>query len=116
MKKYIISIFAAGLFIIAVAMAQNPVPTLTGYTASLNGLVTSTDGKVDKSQAVALFKKGQPLVIVSKNKIYFVYNADGSYAGKKLAKFANGNVGVAGRVKKKNGVNFIIADKIFNVR
>ncbi len=116
MKKFIISIFAAGLFIIAVAMAQNPVPTITGNTASMNGLVTGGDGKVGKAQAVALFKKGQPLVIVAKNKIYFVYNADGSYACKKLAKHAGGNVGVAGKIKKKNGVNFIIADKIFNVR
>ena len=46
-------------------------------------------------------------------KIYFVYNSDGTFAGKKLAKYANNKkVGIVGKAKTVSGINIIIADMI----
>ncbi len=75
------------------------------------------DGKVSKDQAVSLAEKGDPIVFVvgdgKKAKIYFVYNTDGTFGGKNLAKYANNKfVGIIGKTSTKNGINFFIAEMI----
>lgn len=90
---------------------------LKGRVASLNDIMMGGDGKVDKVKAQELAEKGNPIVFVvgtgKKAKIYFVYNEDGTFGGKNLAKYANNtNVGVFGKVKTVNGINIIIATMI----
>lgn len=90
---------------------------IKGRIVSLTGLYMGGDGKVSKDQAVSLADKGDPIVFVvgdgKKAKIYFVYNTDGSFGGKNLAKYANNKfVGIVGKTSSKNGINFIIAEMI----
>ncbi len=88
------------------AQAQKPIQ---GQVLSLNDLVIGGKGKVSKEEATKLVEKGNPLVFKSGKKIYFVYNEDGSYAGKKLANFANAEkVGIVGKTKKVQGIDIII--------
>jgi hypothetical protein len=61
--------------------------------------------------------EGKPIVFLvgegKKAKIYFVFNEDGSFAGKKLAKYAsNKYVGIIGKQKVVGGLNIIIAEMI----
>jgi len=87
------------------AQAQKPIQ---GQVLSLNDLVIGGKGKVSKEEATKLVEKN-PLVFKSGKKIYFVYNEDGSYAGKKLANFANAEkVGIVGKTKKVQGIDIII--------
>ncbi len=111
MKKYLALLFL-GVIVTFAVTAQSGADA-TGYVANLNDIVTSKDGRVDKSQAVSLVKAGHPLVLVSNNKVYFVFNTDGSYAGKNLARNASldSEVGIVGKIKSKGGFNYIIADK-----
>lgn len=90
---------------------------IKGRVASLTGLFMGGDGKVSKDQAIAQSEKGDPIVFVvgdgKKAKIYFVYNTDGTYGGKNIAKYANNKfVGIIGKTSVKNGINFIIAEMI----
>ncbi|TAL68893.1 MAG: hypothetical protein EPN82_09520 [Bacteroidetes bacterium] len=90
---------------------------IKGRIASLTGLFMGGDGKVSKDQAVTQAEKGDPIVFVvgegKKAKIYFVYNTDGTFGGKNLAKYANNKfVGIIGKTSTKNGLNFIIAEMI----
>ncbi|MBI5325298.1 MAG: hypothetical protein HZB41_08530 [Ignavibacteriae bacterium] len=90
---------------------------IKGRIASLTGLFMGGDGKVTKDQAVSQADKGDPIVFVvgdGKNaKIYFVYNTDGSFGGKNLARYANNKfVGIVGKTSTKNGIKFIIAEII----
>ncbi len=96
------------------AKAKKPIK---GRIASLTGLFMGGDGKVSKDQAVSLAEKGDPIVFVvgdgKKAKIYFVYNTDGTFGGKNLAKYANNKfVGIIGKTSTKNGINFFIAEMI----
>lgn len=92
------------------AYSQKPIQ---GQVVSLNNIVLSGNGKVTKEEAKRLAENGSPIVFKSGNTIYFVYNEDGSFAGKKLANFAgNDKVGVIGKTKKVNGLNIIIATMI----
>jgi len=116
MKK----IFALLLFVgILFSATVNSAPSkpMKGYVASLNDMVTGGTGKIDKAKATELAEKGNPIVFVTGKgksaKIYFVYNEDGTFAGKNLAKFAaNEFIGIVGKVKKVNGLNILIAEKI----
>lgn len=90
---------------------------IKGRIASLTGLYLGGDGTVSKEQAVAQAERGDPIVFVvgkgKSAKIYFVYNTDGTFGGKNLAKYANNKfVGIIGTTSKKNGMNFIIAEMI----
>jgi hypothetical protein len=92
------------------AQAQKPIQ---GQVVSLNDIVMGGKGKVTKEQALKLVETGNPVVFKSGKKIYFVFNEDGSFAGKKLANFANSEkVGIMGKAKKVNGVDIIIMSMI----
>jgi len=99
------------------SLNSEPPKPLKGKIVSLNDIVGGGTGKVNKEQAQELAEKGNPIVFMVGNgksaKIYFVYNEDGTFAGKKLAKYANNeNVGIIGKIKKVNGLNIIIAETI----
>ncbi|MDX9791561.1 MAG: hypothetical protein WC313_02730 [Candidatus Kapaibacterium sp.] len=92
------------------AYSQKPIQ---GQVVSFNSIVMGGNGKVSKDEAKKLADSGNPIVFKSGNKIYFVYNEDGSFAGKKLANYAsNDKVGIVGKAKKVNGVDIIIATMI----
>lgn len=94
------------------ALAQTKKP-IKGQVVSFNDLVMGGKGTVTKDQAKELAEKGNPIVFKSGKTIYFVYNEDGTFAGKKLANYANNaNVGIVGKTKKVNGINIIIASMI----
>lgn len=86
---------------------------IKGQIVDFSALVLGGNGVINKKKATALVAKGKPLVFKVGNKIYFVFNADGSFAAKNLVKYANNKfVGIIGKTKKVNGLNIIIADKI----
>lgn len=116
MKKIFILILMAGLLFALDAPAKSNKP-IKGTIVSFNDLVMGGSGKINKIQAKELVAKGSPLVFKVGNgkraKVYFVFNEDGSYAGKKLAKYAANNfVGIIGKTKKVHGINIIIAETI----
>lgn len=98
----------------AVKKAGKP---LTGRVISLAKFVIDGKGIVSKDEATKEAEEGKPIVLLAvegkKAKIYFVFNEDGSFAGKKLAKYANNKfVGIIGKKKVVNGINIIIAEMI----
>jgi len=105
------------VFSTTVNSQQKAPKPMKGQVASLNDLIMGGTGKVDKDKATELAEKGNPIVFKTGKgksaKVYFVYNEDGTFAGKKLAKYANNeNVGIIGKVKKVNGLNILIAESI----
>lgn len=112
-----------GLFLVLAVMftavnvsemsAQKKTKPVKGQVISFNDYVQGGTGIITKEQAKDLAEKGNPIVLKSGKTIYFVYNADGSFASKKLANYAdNKTVGVVGKTKKSKGFNYIIADII----
>ncbi|ROL56003.1 hypothetical protein D9V84_09645 [Bacteroidetes/Chlorobi group bacterium Naka2016] len=90
---------------------------LKGKVISLSKFVLDGKGIVKKEEAMKEADEGKPIVFLvgegKKAKVYFVFNEDGSFAGKKLAKFADNNfVGIIGKTKVVNGLNIIIAEMI----
>lgn len=90
---------------------------IKGTVISFSDFVIGGKGAVTKDEAIQLAEKGSPLVFLTgtgKNqKIYFVFNEDGSFAGKNLAKYAsNKAVGIIGKTKTVKGMNIIIAQMI----
>ncbi len=85
-----------------------------GYIASLDALVTGSDGRVNKAKAQELHAKGNLIVLMgSDNQVYFVYNEDGTFAGKRLAGYANNQkVGLLGKAKVIDGINVFIMNLI----
>ncbi len=118
MKKYTITFFAIALLFFFAGLNSSVVSQsskeVKGTVASLNAIVVNQDGNVSKSQAVDLFKRAQPLVLKANNgSLYFIYYADGFYAGKELARHADkASITVKGRVLTKHGINIIIYDEI----
>jgi len=112
-------IFAAANFASAApkkATPKAPKP-IEGKVVSLNEVVTGSFTQWKKADAEAAANQGTPFVLMvgqgAKAKIYFVYNEDGSFAGKKLAKYSfNKKVGIVGKTKTVNGVQIIIAETI----
>ncbi len=99
-----------------VATPKAAKPTV-GKVVSLNEVATGSFIQWKKADAAAEATKGTPFVLMvgtgTKAQIYFVYNADGSFAGKKLANYAfNKKIGVVGKIQTKNGLKIIIADTI----
>lgn len=84
----------------------------------MKGKVMSLAGYVSGKMADGSFKDNdQPLVLVTgqgkSSRIYFIYNSDGTFAGKKLMAFTpNKMVNVSGKTKTVNGLNVIYADNI----
>lgn len=90
---------------------------MVGQVCNFNKMVRGGSCEVTKAEAVKLASDGQPIVFcITKGKsckIYFVYNADGTFASKKLANFAaNKKVAIYGTSKTVNGINVIWADNI----
>lgn len=83
---------------------------LEGTIVSLNSLVMGGDGKVSKADAQALVSKGNLVLFKATNgTVYFVYNEDGTFAGKRLAGYANNaKVGLLGKSKVVDGTNVFI--------
>jgi len=121
MKTKLISIFLVLAFLsitfvssdlLAQRKSTSPKP-IRGQVISLNDLVLNGKGRVTKDQAKELAEQGNPIVFLSGKTVYFVYNEDGSFAGKKLANYANNEVvGIVGKTKKVNGLNILIASII----
>lgn len=90
---------------------------IKGRVVSLVQMFLDKVGKVTKEEAMKQAEEGKPIVFLvgkgKKAKVYFVFNEDGSFAGKKLAKFADNKfVGIVGKTKIINGLNFIVAEII----
>lgn len=90
---------------------------LKGKVISLSKFVLDGKGTVNKEEATKEADEGKPIVFLvgegKKAKIYFVFNEDGSFAGKKLARYADNKfVGIIGKTKVVNGLNIIIAEMI----
>jgi hypothetical protein len=95
------------------AAAPKTAKPMKGQIVSFNDLVMGGKGKVTKDEAIKLAEAGNPIVFKVDKKIYFVYNEDGTFAGKKLAKYANNEyVGIIGKAKTVNGINIIIMTMI----
>lgn len=85
---------------------------VTGRTVNLSEVVTGKEGSVDKATAVELVKANKPLAFMSKDgKLYIVFNTDGTVADRNLARNADGEYKIIGKVHNKNGFQYIIADK-----
>lgn len=90
---------------------------IKGRVVSLAQMLLDKVGKVTKEEAKKQAEEGKPIVFLvgegKKAKVYFVFNEDGSFAGKKLAKFADNKfVGIVGKSKVIKGINIIIAEII----
>ena len=89
-----------------------------GYVTSLTDFVAgSGENKISKEQAEKLLANGQPLVFVTASeggtgRLMFVFNTDGTYAGKSLAQNAGIAITISGKVKNAKGLKYIIAEKI----
>lgn len=92
------------------AYSQKPI---TGQIVSLNNILMGGNGTVTMDEATKLANNGNPIVFKSGNTIYFVYNEDGSFAGKRIAKHAGtAKVSITGKTKKVKGINIIIMSSI----
>jgi hypothetical protein len=86
----------------------------TGKVVSLSDVVSGKkDLQLTKEKATELLAANSPLVFLVGSKVYFVQNADGSYAFKKLADFAhNTKVYITGTTKTTKGINMIYMEEI----
>lgn len=90
---------------------------MEGYAISMNDLVTSDPKKLSKTKAMDLVSKGQMILFYSNNKAYFVYHADGSFAGRRLAKMADAKaIKIKGDHRNKDGLRIIIAEDMEMVK
>jgi len=121
MKTKLISIFLVIAFLSITFLSSDLIAQkkstsskpIKGQVVSLNDLVLNGKGRITKDQAKELAEQGNPIVFLSGKTVYFVYNEDGSFAGKRLANYANNEVvGIVGKTKKVNGLNIIIASII----
>jgi len=90
---------------------------IKGKVVSFTNVIMGKSTNLTKDEAMKMAEKGDPIVLMvgegKKGKIYFVYNSDGTFGGKNLAKYAaNKSVGVVGKTKTVNGLNYIIAEMI----
>lgn len=93
-----------------------PKDAIKGTVVSLKSFAMSGDGSVTAADAEQLVNSGSPLAFMQglgkKGIIYIVFNMDGSFAGKKLAKYAGKNIYITGKKKTINGVKFIVLENI----
>jgi|GEM_PF-1252898 hypothetical protein len=90
---------------------------LTGTVVSLSEWLIGKSGKLSKADAQKFQDSGSPLVLLvgkgKSAKVYFVFNTDGSFAGKKLVNYAeNATVNVYGKKKTTGGMNIVYMEKI----
>ncbi len=81
---------------------------------ALDDIATGNFKKITKPLAQEFINKGKILVVKDDyDRIFFIYNEDGSFASKKLAKYAaNEYIGIIGKYKNINDINIIIATMI----
>lgn len=85
---------------------------VSGKVVNLSEVMTGQEGSVDKAKAIELVKAGKPLAFkTTDGKLYLVFNTDGSVADKDLARNADKEIKITGKVHNKNGFQYIIADK-----
>ena len=88
---------------------------------SMKGTITSISKinkgtfSINKAEAQACLTANDPVVFVvgdgKKAKVYFILEADGSSACKKLAGYAgNKKISVFGKAKASNGINYIVEE------
>lgn len=109
--KNIKLISAASILILSIVLysVTYAASEMTGKVVVISEMVKSNDGTVDKAKAIKYYKGNQPLGFLTGGKLYFVVNSSGMYAGKELAKAANGGeVTISGDIKSANGLNYII--------
>ena len=97
--------------------AKSAAKPIKGKVVSLTNVIMGKAGSVSKDEAMKMADKGDPIVFMvgegKKGKIYFVYNTDGTFGSKNLAKYAaNKFVGIVGKTKTVNGINYIVAEMI----
>lgn len=108
--------FIFSTFAVINTYAQKAQKPIKGTVVSLNDIVMGGKGIVSKDEAKKLAENGNAIVFKSGKKIYFVYNEDGTFAGKKLANYAEStSVGIVGKTKTVNGINIIIMSMIDNM-
>ncbi|MCX6146857.1 MAG: hypothetical protein NTW25_06345 [Candidatus Kapabacteria bacterium] len=99
------------LALVSISNAANP--KFIGQVADLYSFSQGKSEKLTVESAKKMLELGAPIVFVANKKVYFVYNSDGSYSGKKLSALAGKDkVTVTGKSVSKNGVNVIYADNI----
>ncbi len=85
----------------------------TGSVVSLTDFVTGNASDLTKDQAVDAVKANKMIAFLVDGTPYLVFNTDGSYASKALAKaLADGSVTIKGKINSVGGMNSIIADII----
>jgi len=80
----------------------------------LEDAVSGKFRKLTKPSALEFTEQGKILVVRAENgAIFFVYNEDGSFGSKNLARYAaNDFIGILGKTKYKYDLNFIFAEYI----
>lgn len=108
--------FAILLFVAFTSTMNAQAKEFKGKVVSINKIVVGQDASIDKAKATTLFEKSQPLGLMvgtgKKAKLYVVFNSDGTYAGKKMAELADGEITIKGKTKTMQGLQVIIADGI----
>lgn len=85
----------------------------TGSVISLTDFVTGNASNLTKEQAIDAVKANKMVAFLVDGTPYLVFNTDGSYASKALAKaLADGSVTIKGKINTVGGMNSIIADVI----
>ncbi len=88
-------------------------PIVSGVVVAVSRLAFHGDPTLNKADAMALAKEGQPLALKSGDNVYLIYNAKNVFDGKALANFADSkNIGIEGELKQIGGMNVVIAKKI----
>jgi hypothetical protein len=82
----------------------------TGYVVNVGMASTSNVKKLSKAEAAEQMKNNQIIGFFSDGKVYLVYNTDGTYASRDLAKNADSDsFTIMGDMSNINGMNVIIA-------
>ena len=85
----------------------------TGTVVSLTDFVTGNPNNLTKDQAVEMVKANKMIAFYVDGTPYMVFNTDGSYASKALAKsLDDGSTMIKGKLQNIGGMNVIIADII----
>ena len=87
---------------------------LEGKVVDFTKLLLEEEADVDAETAMNLARKGHPIAVQSKDgDLYFIYNANGTIASKKLAKHAGKEtVKIYGEYKEVKDMKIVKASKI----
>lgn len=118
MKKIMVAtiVLVLAFFLIfpnVIETAATPKP-MKGKVVSLDEVFQGKKNlQLTKERANELIEQGSPLVFLYNKKIYFVQTESGDFAAKKIANYAHREiVGITGKIKTVNGINFIIMSDI----